>query len=164
MAQTGKQYLKNVANTAKKTTGKKSDDSWKKDLRKAYDAMAKRQIEASDKSYKQAKTSADLQAQSRGMGRSSYNNATLANLDSDKVKAQNNIREDIDAQYAQAVVQRENELWQQHFQEQQAAQQQENWQAQYDLQKQQLEAQLAQANASASVSFAISAPMSRMEV
>ena len=104
------------------------DDSWKDDLRSAYDTSAQRQIEASDESFQQAIANADHNALSRGMQRSSYNNATLAKLEADKVRAQNNIRENTEAAFNQAVVNRENQIWQQNFQESQAAQQQQNWQ------------------------------------
>lgn len=128
----------------KPTGGKKRDDSWKDDLRSAYDTMAANQIKASDEAYAQAKSSADRQAQSRGMGRSSYNNATLANLDAKGVEAQNEIRANVDAAYQQAVLNQQNvydqldlQQSQLDFQQQQAAQQQANWQAQFGYQQQQ---------------------------
>ena len=50
-----------------------------------------RQREQSNEAYDKAISQADRQALSRGMQRSSYNNATLANLQDQKVKAQNDI-------------------------------------------------------------------------
>ena len=120
------------------------DDSWKEQLRSAYDTSARRQIEASDRSYDQAISNADRQALSRGMQRSSYNNATLAKLDSDKTKAQNDIRENTEAAYNQAVLQQQNVQDQLDFQREQAAQSQSNWQAQFDAGRQ--DAAQSQAN------------------
>lgn len=126
----------NIAGTVGTLDGKRNgyqkQDQWKEDLRNAYDTAAQRQIEASDRSYDQAKGNADRQATSRGMGRSSYNNATLAGLDSDKAKAQNAIRENSNAAYQQAVLNQQNTQAQLDFQQQQAAQEQSNWQAQYN--------------------------------
>ena len=127
----------NATTPAASATAAERDDSWKEDLRAAYDTSARRQIEESDKAYNQAKANADRQALSRGMQRSSYNNATLANLDSDKVRAQNVIRENTDAAYNQAVLNQQNVKDQLDWQKEQAAQSQSNWQAQFDYQQQQ---------------------------
>ena len=124
---------KTVAKTTKKVTKKPAKDQWKKDLRAAYDTMAKSQIKQSNESYTQALANEDVQALSRGMGRSSYTLANRANLQNKKVEAQNEIRAAIDAQYAQAVQQREDVLWQQQFQQAQfeAQQAQQAWENEY---------------------------------
>ena len=51
------------------------------------------QLKKSDEAYDQAYSQADRQALARGMGRSSYNNQTLANLAAKKIEAQNEIGE-----------------------------------------------------------------------
>lgn len=82
--------------------------------------------EASDKAFAQAYSQAERSALKRGMQRSSYGQQTLANLDKQKVDAQNSI---YDAQIADY----ESRLYQ--IEQDELAQQQ--WQAQFDLQKQQ---------------------------
>ena len=89
-------------------------------------------IEQSNLAYQQNYVDADLQAQSRGMGRSSYNNQTLAKINNEKVNAANKLN----AQKISAYQQGLNELDQQ-------AQQQANWQAQFDQSNQQWSQQMA---------------------
>lgn len=144
---------KTVTKTTKKVTKKPAKDQWKKDLRAAYDTMAKSQIKQSNKAFTQALANEDTQALSRGMGRSSYTLANRANIQKEKVQAQNDIRAAIDAQYAQAVQQREDTLWQQQFQQAQfeAQQAQQAWQNAYqqDLFKYQYQIPAQQAAAAA---------------
>ena len=147
---------KTVTKTTKKVTKKPAKDQWKKDLRAAYDTMAKSQIKQSNKAFTQALANEDTQALSRGMGRSSYTLANRANIQKEKVQAQNDIRAAIDAQYAQAVQQREDTLWQQQFQQAQfeAQQAQQAWQNAYqqDLFKYQYQIPAQQAAAAAQAS------------
>lgn len=82
--------------------------------------------EASDRAFAQAYSQAERSALKRGMQRSSYGQQTLANLDKQKVDAQNEI---YDAQIADY----ESRL----YQIEQDEQAQQQWQAQFDLQKQQ---------------------------
>ena len=77
-----------------------------------------------EKSYDQAKLSADQQALSRGMQRSSYNNAVLANLDKQRAEALND-------NYSQQIADYQNRLADIEAKEQEQA----NWQAQFDLNK-----------------------------
>lgn len=71
--------------------------------------------------FDQARVNADNQALSRGMQRSSYNNATLANLDTQRARA-------IENNYSQQIADYQNRL----FDIEQAEQQQANWQAEFD--------------------------------
>ena len=117
------------------------------------------QIRESDKSYDQAYSQADRQALSRGMQRSSYNNQTLANLNNQKIEAQNNIRAAQIADYQNRISQleqqeAENERWEREFaanqeqnawsrgfQEAEAARQQGNWELQQAFNEKQWQAQ-----------------------
>ena len=74
-----------------------------------------------DKSYDQAKLNADQQALSRGMQRSSYNNAVLANLDKQRADA-------LDNNYSQQIADYQNRIGDIEAREQEQA----NWQAQFD--------------------------------
>jgi len=89
------------------------------------------QQEASDASYNRAISQTDRQMLSRGMQRSSYGAQTLANLRNQQVKAQNDIESAKIADY-------ENRL----HQIQQDRQQQENWQASFDENQRQFNANL----------------------
>ena len=66
-----------------------------------------KQLEQSNSAYDKAISQADRQALSRGMQRSSYNNATLANLQNQKVKAQNDINSALIADYQNRLAQQE---------------------------------------------------------
>lgn len=66
-----------------------------------------RQREQSNEAYDKAISQADRQALSRGMQRSSYNNATLANLQNQKVKAANDITSAQIAAYQSGLAQQE---------------------------------------------------------
>lgn len=68
-------------------------------LRASLEYSANKQIEQSDKSYAAAKSAADRQALSRGMGRSSYTAQVLANMDAEKTRAANDIRAAMEAEY-----------------------------------------------------------------
>ena len=99
--------------------------------------------EASDKAFAQAYSQAERSALKRGMQRSSYGQQTLANLDKQKVDAQNSIYDAQIADYESRLYQIEqDELAQQQwqanfdFQQAQADRAAEQWQAQYDMQKQ----------------------------
>ena len=75
-----------------------------------------KKIEKSNKQYAQAKNTADLQAQKRGMGRSSYNQQILANYDRDAAEAANDIYSEMIADYQNRVGEieksaLENEHW-----------------------------------------------------
>lgn len=63
-----------------------------------------KKIEQSNKQYNQAKNTADLQAQKRGMGRSSYNQQIMANYDRDAAEAANDIRSEMIADYQNRLV------------------------------------------------------------
>ena len=89
-------------------------------------------INESNKAYQQNYVNADLQAQSRGMGRSSYNNQTLANINTEKANAANRLNSEMIAAYQQGL----NALEQQQ-------QEQANWQAQFDQSNQQFSQQMA---------------------
>lgn len=117
------------------------------------------QIRESDKSYDQAYSQADRQALSRGMQRSSYNAQTLANLNNQKIEAQNNIRAAQIADYQNRISQleqqeAENERWEREFaanqeqnawsrgfQEAEAAREQGNWEIQQAFNEKQWQAQ-----------------------
>ena len=75
-------------------------------LRASLEYSANKQIEQSDRGYAAAKSAADRQALSRGMGRSSYTAQILANMDAEKTRAANDIRaamEECDARYNKAL-------------------------------------------------------------
>lgn len=107
------------------------------------------QIKKSNEDYANAISQADRQALSRGMGRSSYNNQTLANLRNKQAEAANDIRSAQIADYQNRVgqieqqeaenerwerqfaeTQKQNE-WQRAFQESEAARTQGNWEQEY---------------------------------
>jgi len=76
--------------------------------------------EDSDKAYDKAYSQADRQALSRGMGRSSYNNQTLANINQQKIDAQNQIWDTQIADYENRLgdieqQELENERWERQF-------------------------------------------------
>lgn len=79
-----------------------------------------RQREQSDKAYDQAYSQADRQALSRGMQRSSYNAQTLANINQQKIDAQNNI-------YANQIADYQNRLTELEQREQEA----DRWERQF---------------------------------
>ena len=76
---------------AAKTKKDVEQQSAKDRLWDSLDYSYGKQREQSDEAYDKAIAQTDRQALSRGMQRSSYNNATLANLQNQKVKAQNDI-------------------------------------------------------------------------
>lgn len=78
----------------------------------------------SDEQYALARSQADRQALSRGMQRSSYNNATLANLENKRIEARNDIASAQIADYQNRIGQleqqeKEDERWERQFAEQQ---------------------------------------------
>ena len=78
------------------------------------------QIKKSNESYAQAYSQADRQALSRGMGRSSYNNQTLANINLKKAEAENDIRAAQIADYQSRIGQieqqeKEDERWERQY-------------------------------------------------
>lgn len=98
-------------------------------LKQGYDY----EKENTDKEYTSAYKTADLQAQSRGMGRSSYNNQTLANINTQKAKALENIDNRLIADYQNRIGQleqqeKEDERWERQFASQQ---EQQAWERQY---------------------------------
>jgi hypothetical protein len=101
-------------------------------LWQSFDTTYNDAIRDSNRQYEQNYAQADLQAQSRGMGRSSYNNQTLANINTEKANAATRLNEQKIAAYQQAL----NNLEQQE-------QQQANWQAQMDQANQQFSQQMA---------------------
>ena len=106
-------------------------------------------IKKSNEDYDNAISETDRQAQSRGMGRSSYNNQTMANLRDKKVEAANDIRSEQIADYQSRVgdienQEKEDERWERQFAENQrqynenlafqqgeAQRQQANWEKEY---------------------------------
>lgn len=87
-----------------------------------------KQLDNSNKSYDQAYSQADRQALSRGMQRSSYNAQTLANINQQKINAQNDIA-------AAQIADYQNRLGQIEQQEQEQA----NWEKEFGLKQQQLD-------------------------
>lgn len=80
------------------------------------------QREASDRSFAQAYSQADRQMLGRGMQRSSYGAQTLANINQQKIDAQNNIYSQQIADYERQLYQMErdqiaDEQWQKEFKE-----------------------------------------------
>ena len=109
-----------------------------------------KQREESDRSFDKAYSQADRQALSRGMQRSSYNAQNLANINNQKIKAQNNIwdaqiadyenrlnqqeQQDLEAdrwERSFAEQQKQNE-WSRNFQQQQADTQNNQWQMSFN--------------------------------
>lgn len=76
-------------------------------LWQSLDESYGQQREQSNEAYDKAIAQTDRQALSRGMQRSSYNNATLANLQNQKVKAQNDITSAQIADYQGRLAQQE---------------------------------------------------------
>ena len=88
----------------------------------ALETAYNRQIDASNAEYTQARSTSDNQALSRGMGRSSYNQQVLANIDAAKVDAANALREGLIAAYQDKVTEIEEreeayDQWAQEFEE-----------------------------------------------
>ena len=104
------------------------------ELYNAYMNAAKKQVKQSDKSYDQAISQTMRRAIASGMGRSSYNIATQANLENDKLTAANQIKSDANDAFIQA--------WLAYKQQQE----------QIDLQNRQFEWEKEQAAASAAAS------------
>lgn len=102
------------------------------------------QIKQSNKAYDQAYSQADRQALSRGMQRSSYNSQNLANINQQKIEAQNNINSALIADYQNRIgdienQEKEDERWERQFAE---TQRQNDWsrnfqQSQFDYGKEQ---------------------------
>lgn len=106
--------------------------------------------ENSDKEFDKAYSQADRNALSRGMGRSSYNTQTLANISKQKIDAQNDIYDaqiadyenrigDIEQQEAenerwerQFAASREDAAWNKEFQQKQFDTQNNQWQLNYN--------------------------------
>ena len=107
------------------------------------------QREDSNRSYDQAISQADRRALSRGMQRSSYNNAVLSNLSNQKIKAQENSWNNQIADYEnrlgaleseeaeadrwerQFAANREDTAWSQNFQQTQADLAADQWERQF---------------------------------
>lgn len=89
-------------------------------IQAGYDA----QREASGKQYDRNKSAAENAALKRGMGRSSYNLQTLANIDEDRAKAQQDIWNNQQSDLNQFAYQLGKDM-----------QAQSNWQAEMDYQK-----------------------------
>ena len=111
------------------------------------------QRESSDKSFDRAYSQADRQALSRGMQRSSYNAQNLANINQQKIEAQNNIWNNQIADYENRLgalesEEAEAERWERQFEANRAdvAWNQNFQQGQADLAAQQWERQFAQGN------------------
>ena len=83
-------------------------------------------IDQSNQQYDLNKAAADRAAGQRGMGRSSYNLATMANIDTEKAKAADRINAEMIADYNNQLTALE-----------QREQEQANWQAQFDAQQEQ---------------------------
>ena len=101
-------------------------------LWQSYKTMGQNQIDESNKRFEEAYVNADLQAQSRGMGRSSFLNQTLANIDKNKAEYAAKIDADTVAQFQQAL----NNL-------EQRQQEQANFEAQLNQSNQQWSQQMA---------------------
>ena len=107
-----------------KTKKEVEQQSAKDRLWDSLDYSYGQQREASDKAYDQARSQADRQAQSRGMQRSSYNGQTLANIDNQKIKAQNDIYNAQIADYQNRLTnieqqEKEEDRWERQFAENQ---------------------------------------------
>ena len=92
-----------------------------------------KQQEQSDKAYDKAISQSMNAAQARGLGRSSYNIQTQANLQQDKVDARNDIGAALIADYQNRIgdienQEKEDERWERQFAE---TQKQNEWQRQY---------------------------------
>ena len=116
-----------TTNVTKQKQAKTNTDVNKQDARtrlwQSFNTTYNDAIKQSNKAYQQNYVDADLQAQSRGMGRSSYNNQTLANINTEKANAANRLNSEKIAAYQQAL----NSLEQQE-------QEQANWEAQMAMQ------------------------------
>ena len=130
-----------------------ADEQYNKQLQEYKDSIAgeyARQREESDAAYEKNKAAADIAALRRGMGRSSYNLQTMANIDTEKAKASQQIS-DKEAEAAQQFgvqlaselrnnyqwetaqnYQRERDTWSDYYQQQSLNQNQQslNMQAQ----------------------------------
>ena len=107
---------------AAKTKQEVEQQSKKDRLWDSLDYSYGEQRKASDKAYDQARSQADRQALSRGMQRSSYNNQTLANIDKQKIDAQQNIYNAQIADYQNRLTdlenqEKEDERWERQFAE-----------------------------------------------
>ena len=95
-------------------------DDQKQNLWDSLEYSYGKKIEKSNKQYADAKNTADLQSQKRGMGRSSYNQQILANYDRDAAEAANDIYSEMIADYQNRVGEieknaLENEHWEAEF-------------------------------------------------
>lgn len=108
------------------------------------------QIEETGKSYDRAYSQADRQALSRGMQRSSYNAQNLANINQQRINAENNIRSNMIADYENRLgaleseeaeaerwerqfnAGREDAQWNREFQQKQADTANQQWQLNFD--------------------------------
>lgn len=91
-----------------------------------------KRTEESNRNYDLNRNAADRAALQRGMGRSSYNLATMANIDTEKAKAADRIQQELIADYQSRLGTLE-----------QQEQAQKNWQAEFDFQKEGQQKQIA---------------------
>lgn len=115
---------------------------WQTRLWQSYQNAARYQTDASNKAYGLARGAADRQATSRGMGRSSYNNATLSNIDIEKVNAANKIQDDAIAAYQQAFQNQTNIENQMAWDKEKNRQEQERWQKEFEEKQRQWNEQM----------------------
>ena len=115
-------------------------------LKTGYDYQKENTAQA----YDQNRSAADRAALQRGMGRSSYNLQTMANIDTEKAKALTQIDQNLIADYQNRIGQleqqeaenerwerefaanREDAAWNKSFQQKQADISQNNWQAEFN--------------------------------
>ena len=131
------------------TNTKAVDESWKNDIRNYYRNSANQNVDDSDKQYMKALSQSDNAMLARGMQRSSYGAATNANLRKSMADAANKIRTNAENEANMAILNYQQQKDALDWQKEQAAQQQANWQAQFNFQKEQWQWQKDQAAAAA---------------
>lgn len=135
-------------------------------LKTNYDA----QVEESNKAYDQNYSQAETAALKRGMGRSSYNLQTLANISTEKAKAANRLGENLIASYQSGLntleqQEKEDERWNQQFayQKERDTVADRQWQQQFDAQKDQWKQEFEYNKMSASQQLAYNYLMNMLE-
>jgi len=121
------------------------------------------QREQSDKNYDQAIANADRMLLSRGMQRSSYGAQTLANMAQEKVKASNDIMSNQIADYQNRLTSLEQQEQQFNYQKERDQIADQQWQQQFEAQKEQWKQQFDYQKMSSEQQIAYNYLMNMME-
>ena len=133
-ATTGGASTANDVTKAKQAKNKEAVDSQDARTRiwQSLNTTYGQRTEESNRAYDLNRNAADRAALQRGMGRSSYNLATMANIDTEKAKAADRIQQELIADYQSRIGALE-----------QQEQAQKNWQAEFDFNKENQQKQIA---------------------